>query len=99
MSGSTPVTLLEVVRQLLSVAREVSGADGVTFVLRDGDQCAFADESAIATLWKGRRVPMATCLAGWVLLNATEVALGDIYADQRIYTVACSPAFLRRLMS
>jgi len=53
MSGSTPDTLLEVVRQLVSVAREVSGADGVTFVLRDGDQCAFADESAIAPLWKG----------------------------------------------
>jgi len=45
MSGSTPDTLLEVVRQLVSVAREVSGADGVTLlILRDGDQCAFADE-------------------------------------------------------
>ena len=98
MSGSTPVTLLEVVRQLLSVAREVSGADGVTFVLRDGDQCAFADESAIAPLWKGRRVPMATCLAGWVMLNAQAVALEDIYADPRISADAYRPTFVQSLV-
>src|SRR5256886_15140846 len=91
MSGSTPVTLLEVVRQLLSVAREVSGADGVTFVLRDGDQCAFADESAIAPLWKGRRVPMASCLAGWAMLNAQAVAPPDISADPRVSAAAHPP--------
>src|SRR2546428_10636221 len=91
MSGSTPDTLLEVVRQLVSVAREVSGADGVTFVLRDGDQCVFADESAIAPLWKGRRVPMATCLAGWVMLNAQAGAPGGIYADPRVPADASPP--------
>src|SRR3989454_3542971 len=98
MSGSTPDTLLEVVRQLVSVAREVSGADGVTFVLRDGDQCAFADESRIAPLWKGRRVPMATCLAGWVMLNAQAVALEDIYADPRISADAYRPTFVQSLV-
>src|SRR5256712_3016042 len=98
MSGSTPDTLLEVVRQLVSVAREVSGADGVTFVLRDGDQCSFADESAIAPLWKGRRVPMATCLAGWVMLNAQAVALEDIYADPRISADAYRPTFVQSLV-
>src|SRR5256885_600804 len=98
MSGSTPVTLLEVVRQLLSVAREVSGADGVTFVLRDGDQCSFADESAIAPLWKGRRVPMATCLAGWVMLNAQAVALEDNYAAPPISPDAYRSTFLQRLV-
>src|SRR2546426_4712294 len=98
MSGSTPVTLLEVVRQLLSVAREVSGAGGVTFALRDGAQCSFADESAIAPLWKGRRVPMATCLAGWVMLNAQAVALEDIYADPRISADAYRSTFVQSLV-
>src|SRR6266446_1087122 len=96
MSGSTPDTLLEVVRQLVSVAREVSGADGVTFVLRDGDQCSFADESAIAPLWKGRRVPMATCLAGWVMLNAQAVALEDIYADRSTFVQSLVVVPVRR---
>ncbi len=34
-------------------ARELTGADGATFVLRDGDQCYYVDENAISPLWKG----------------------------------------------
>src|SRR2546427_10753188 len=98
MSGSTPDTLLEVVRQLVSVAREVSGADGVTFVLRDGDQCVFADESAIAPLWKGRRVPMASCLAGWVMLNAHAVEHQRVYPDPRISVGPFRPTFVHGLV-
>jgi len=98
MSVSMPDTLLEIVRQLSSVAREVSGADGVTFVMREGDQCYFADESAIAPLWKGRRVPMDTCIAGWVMLNAQAVALEDIYADPRISADAYRPTFVQSLV-
>src|SRR6266850_2956225 len=98
MSVSMPDTLLEIVRRLSSVAREVSGADGVTFVMREGDQCYFADESAIAPLWKGRRVPMDTCIAGWVMLNAQAVALEDIYADPRISADAYRPTFVQSLV-
>ena len=98
MSVSMPDTLLEIVRQLSSVAREVSGADGVTFVMREGDQCYFADESAIAPLWKGRRVPMDTCIAGWVMLNAQAVTLEDIYADPRISADAYRPTFVQSLV-
>ena len=32
-------------------ARELMGADGATFVLRDGADCVYADEDAIAPLW------------------------------------------------
>ncbi len=41
-------------------ARELTGADGATFVLRDADKCFYADEDAIAPLWKGQRFPMST---------------------------------------
>src|SRR5580704_3850424 len=42
-------------------ARELTGADGASFVLRDNGFCYYADEEAIAPLWKGKRFPMETC--------------------------------------
>ena len=56
-------TVISIVRR---EARRVSGADGVTFVLRDGAYCHYVDEDAIAPLWKGRRFPMSECISGWV---------------------------------
>ena len=41
-------------------ARALTGADGVSFVLREGNHCYYADEDAIAPLWKGRRFPIET---------------------------------------
>ena len=40
------------------IARRLTGADGATFVLRDGDNCFYADEDAISPLWKGQRFPI-----------------------------------------
>ncbi|MEH2217120.1 MAG: hypothetical protein V7K72_08410 [Nostoc sp.] len=37
--------IMEIVRKS---ARELTGADGASFVLRNGDQCYYADEDAIA---------------------------------------------------
>ena len=45
--------------------RHLTGADGVTFVLRDGGLCHYADEDAISPLWKGQRFPLETCISGW----------------------------------
>ena len=41
--------LMEIVRH---AARTLTGADGATFVLRDSDQCYYAEEDAIEPLWK-----------------------------------------------
>lgn len=43
----------EVMAVIRTHARNIVGADGITFVLRDGDQCFYADEDAISPLWKG----------------------------------------------
>jgi hypothetical protein len=66
--GKGPAGLVEVVQRLSlardiptiqdivrRAARQLTGADGATFVLRDGDRCYYADEDAIAPLWKGQR--------------------------------------------
>lgn len=78
-------------------ARELTDADGATFVLRDGDKCFYADENAIAPLWKGKRFPMEICISGWVMLHGEPVTIEDIYADPRIPAEAYKPTFVNSL--
>lgn len=87
----------EVMRIVRTVARKLTGADGATFVLRDGDQCYYADEDAISPLWKGSRFPMSRCISGWVMLNKTSVLIPDIYEDERIPADAYRPTFVKSL--
>lgn len=78
-------------------ARDLIGADGITFVLREGDQCFYADEDAVSPLWKGQRFPMETCISGWAMLNRQVVVIEDIFADDRIPHAAYKPTFVRSL--
>jgi signal transduction histidine kinase len=87
-------TVMEIVRH---AARELTGADGATFVLRDNDQCYYAEEDAIAPLWKGRRFPLHTCISGWAMLNRQPAVIEDIYADPRIPDDAYRPTFVKSL--
>ncbi len=102
--------LIEVVQQLSQArdvdgiaaivreaARSLTGADGATFVLRDGEQCYYADENAIAPLWKGKRFPVSACISGWVMLRARPVLIEDIYSDARIPADAYRPTFVKSL--
>ncbi|MDQ0463606.1 two-component sensor histidine kinase [Caulobacter ginsengisoli] len=81
-----------------SAARHLSGADGVTIVLRDGDQCHYLDEDAIGPLWKGLKFPMSACISGWAMLNRQTVVIEDIYLDDRIPHDAYRPTFVRSLV-
>lgn len=84
-------------RIVTTTARELVGCDGVTFVLRDGDQCHYADEDAISPLWKGSRFPQEACISGWVMRNRTSAVIPDIYADDRIPHEAYRPTFVKSL--
>ena len=79
-------------------ARDLTGADGATFVLREGDQCHYADEDAISPLWKGCRFPMSACISGWAMLNRQHAVIEDIYADPRIPADAYRPTFVKSLV-
>ncbi len=81
-----------------TAARRITGALGATFVLRDGDSCFYADEDAIAPLWKGQRFPLATCISGWAMLNVATAIVPDIEADPRIPLAAYRPTFVRSLV-
>lgn len=79
-------------------ARDLTGADGATFVLREGDQCHYADEDAISPLWKGCRFPLSACISGWAMLNRQSAVIEDIYADPRIPADAYRPTFVKSLV-
>jgi hypothetical protein len=90
-------SLAEIQAIVRAGARSLTGADGATFVLRDGEQCFYADEDAIAPLWKGQRFPLDACISGWSMLNRRAVAIEDIYADDRIPHSAYRPTFVKSL--
>lgn len=81
-----------------TAARQLSGADGVTIVLKEGDHCHYLDEDAIGPLWKGRRFPLTACVSGWAMLNRQTVVIEDIYLDERVPLDAYSPTFVRSLV-
>jgi signal transduction histidine kinase len=87
-------TVMAIVRR---AARALTGADGATFVLRDRDQCYYAEEDAIEPLWKGKRFPMSACISGWTMLNKQAAVIEDIYSDARIPVDAYRPTFVKSL--
>lgn len=87
-------TVMGIVR---AAARALTGADGATFIMREGNMCYYADEDAIAPLWKGKRFPMTACISGWAMLNRQQAVIEDIYADARIPHDAYRPTFVKSL--
>jgi PAS domain S-box-containing protein len=79
-------------------ARELTDADGATFVLRDGDKCFYAEENAIEPLWKGQRFPLDACVSGWAMLNRQAAVIEDIYTDARVPIDAYRPTFVRSMV-
>ncbi|NTX04778.1 GAF domain-containing sensor histidine kinase [Myxococcus sp. CA051A] len=91
-------TLEDVMALVRRAARQLSGADGVTFVLREGNLVHYADEEAIAPLWKGHRFPIESCISGWAILNREPVVIEDIYADDRIPHDVYRATFVKSLV-
>lgn len=87
--------IMSVVRR---TARELTGADGASFILRDGDQCFYADEDAIGPLWKGQRFPMSNCISGWVMNSRKPAVIEDIFSDSRVPADAYRPTFVKSLV-
>ncbi len=91
-------SLREVIQVVRNTARQLSDADGVTFVLRDEDFCHYVEEDAISPLWKGKRFPLNACISGWCMLNGKTAVIPDIYADPRIPQDAYRPTFVKSLV-
>lgn len=90
-------SLADIQRIVRAAARELTGCDGATLVLKDGDMCHYVDEDAVAPLWKGGRFPLETCISGWVMTNRQAVVIQNIYDDERIPHAAYRPTFVKSL--
>ncbi len=91
-------TLAEVGEIVRVEARRLTGAQGATFVLREQDRCFYADEDAIAPLWKGQRFPITACISGWAMLRDETAVVPDIELDERIPLEVYMPTFVRSLV-
>ncbi|MBX3206917.1 MAG: GAF domain-containing sensor histidine kinase [Labilithrix sp.] len=78
-------------------ARGLTGADGATLILREGELCHYVDEDAIGPLWKGRRFPIERCVGGWVMKNGAPVVIEDIFDDARVAVEVFKPTFVKSL--
>ncbi len=87
--------IVEIVRK---AARDVSRADGASFILRDGERCHYVDEDAVSPLWKGQKFPLTTCVSGWAMLNRKPAVIEDIYQDERVPQDAYRPTFVKSLV-
>ncbi|MBX3197553.1 MAG: GAF domain-containing sensor histidine kinase [Labilithrix sp.] len=85
----------EVVRD---AARALTGADGATMILREGDLCHYVDEDAIAPLWKGRRFPIERSVSGWAIQSGAPAVIEDVFDDERVPADAFKPTFVKSLV-
>lgn len=90
---------LEQIMEIVRVAaRELTGSQGASFVLRDNGYCYYADEDAIAPLWKGQRFPMNICISGWAMHNRQPAIIEDVCVDERVPHAAYQPTFVKSMV-
>jgi PAS domain S-box-containing protein len=89
--------LPEVTATICRAVRELVGAEGAAFIIREGDEVYYADTDAVAPLWKGRRFPAAACVSGWSIIERQPAVIEDIYADARVPVEAYRPTFVKSL--
>lgn len=95
---STARSVEDIAVVVRSAARRLSGAQGVTVVVRDGDRCRYLDEDAIEPLWKGLTFPLTACVSGWAMLNGETAVIPDIYEDPRVPYDAYRPTFVKSMV-
>lgn len=88
---------LDVAAIVRGAARRLTGADGISIVLRKAERVHYVDEDAVGPLWKGQDFPVEACISGWAILNKQTVVIEDITGDPRIPLAAYQPTFVKSL--
>ncbi|HET7707916.1 MAG TPA: GAF domain-containing protein [Sphingomicrobium sp.] len=88
----------DIVATLRSTVRRLLGADGITVILREAEQCWYVEEDAMGPLWKGQRFPLTSCISGWAMVHKQTVIIEDIRHDDRIPQELYADTFVRALL-
>lgn len=88
---------LEVAAIVRGAARKLTGADGISVVLKKDDRVHYVDEDAVGPLWKGQDFPVEACISGWAIMHRETVVIEDITGDPRIPLAAYQPTFVKSL--
>ena len=87
----------EIQQTVCAAARQITDADGATYVLRDGKECHYAEEESDQPLWKGARFPMDSCISGWTMVYRQAVTVSDIVLDDRLKPEMYGPTFAQSM--
>ena len=80
-----------------AAACRLTGAEGATLVVREGEECHYLGEDAVAPLWMGRRFPLDRCASGWTIRHAQTLVAADWAEDKRIPAELYAGTFVRGL--
>ncbi len=95
---TTQRTLGDITSAVKHAVRSGAEAQGMAFVLRDGEQCFYLDEDAMAPLWKGQRFPISACVSGWAMTHRTPVVIPDVFADDRVPQAVYRATFVKSMV-
>lgn len=87
----------QVHRLVSTAARHLLGADGAAIIRLTNGECHYAEESAMAPLWKGLRLPMEGCISGSSMLHRVPIVIEDIEHDPRLAAGMYRSTFVRSL--
>lgn len=77
-------SIQDIVDVVRSSARMIADAEGITFVLREGDKVRYVTEDAVSPLWTGQSFPIEACISGIAMLRREPVIIPDIRQDPRV---------------
>jgi two-component system CheB/CheR fusion protein len=79
-------------------AAQLTDAQGVAVVMRDGDQCHYLADDSDSELWPDQRFPMESCISGWAMLNGQPAVVPNVFQDPRVPHHLYGPTFVRSLI-
>ncbi len=90
LDSLSKATDLESLAQLLTAAaRQIAGADGATFAVRDGGDAWYVHEDAQRPLWGSCRQPLEDCSSGASIMHGKAIMFSDIYQDDHLIKTLC----------